>query len=251
MPLISVSGIVTRYVNYRESDRILSILTPDRGRVDAKSRGCLRTTSPLMPASQPFVFGRYELYGAKDKYTVNSCDIQETFYPLREDYARFAAGSAALQLAHDAAQENLPNEALFSLLYHTLSFLSYGNADPVDLMLCFLLRFLNVCGYRPSITACACCGRDVRQDAQLRFSVRAGGTVCAACGAGGGEAISVTALEAMRRMLFLEDSEMDRVRLTEPLRREIQPKLNEYLVFNMDFGAKAVFQLAQLQALPT
>ena len=58
--MVCVTGIVTRYVNYRESDRILSIFTIEQGRVDAKARGCRRPTSPLLPAAQPFVYGEFE-----------------------------------------------------------------------------------------------------------------------------------------------------------------------------------------------
>ena len=45
MPVICADGIVTRYVNYKESDRILSIFTIDRGRLDAKARGCRKPRS--------------------------------------------------------------------------------------------------------------------------------------------------------------------------------------------------------------
>jgi DNA repair protein RecO (recombination protein O) len=57
-----VDGIVTRYVNYRESDRILSIFTIDHGRIDAKARGCRKPQSPLVNVCQPFVFGQFEIF---------------------------------------------------------------------------------------------------------------------------------------------------------------------------------------------
>lgn len=238
MPLITVCGIVTRYVNYRESDRIISILTAEQGRVDAKSRGCQRTTSALLPASQSFAYGRYELFYSRDKYTVNQCELLESFYPLREDYLRFSTASAALQMAHEAAQENQPNEALFSLLYHTLSFFAYGDMNPCDLMCCFMIRYLSVCGYRPAITSCAQCGRDIRADALVRFSPQNGGAVCAGCG--GGREISKTALEALRRMLLLSDGEMNRVRLSADIRRELMDFLPAYLSCALDTGTRAL-----------
>ncbi|MDO4572110.1 MAG: DNA repair protein RecO [Clostridia bacterium] len=241
MPVISLCGIVTRYVNYRESDRIISILTAERGRVDAKARGCLRATSPLLPGVQPFAYGRYALYQGRDKFTVNQCETLESFYPIREDYRRFSAASAALQLAHEAAQENQRSDALFSLLYHSLSFLAYGAAEPMDLLCCYLIRYLNVCGYRPSITTCARCARDIRGDAVLRFSPAAGGVICAGCG--GGETISKTALEAMRRMLLLNDDEMDRVRLSAPIRQELLARLCDYLAASLEYGPRALMHL--------
>lgn len=248
MPVILSEGIVTRYTNYRENDRIISIFTVDRGRVDAKARGCRKSTSALLPACQPFVFGQFELFANKDKYTVNQCEIKETFFPLREDYARFAFGSAMLQLINSAVQENEPNEPLFSLLYHALSFLAYGNCASKDLFCCFLIRYLDKIGYRPAITTCSRCGRDLRGDARIQFSVQMGGATCSAC-AHGADAMSKTALEAMRRMLFLEDAEMSRVKLKEDLQREILSALTGYAAYALDYGARSLSVLsAELNA---
>jgi len=241
MPVILAEGIVTRYVNYRESDRILSIFTIERGRVDAKARGCRKPLSPLVNAAQPFVFGQFELFVGRERCTVNACEVRETFYPLREDYERFEIGSVMLRLAHEAALENEPNAPLFSLLYHALSFLAYGKAAPRDLLCCFLIRYLNAIGYRPAITTCAQCGRDLRADAIVRFSAR-GGAVCGAC-ARGEEPIGKTALEGMRRMLLLGDDEMDKVRLSDAVRGEIVRALSAYVCGSLDFGERALGML--------
>jgi len=243
MPVICADGIVTRYANYRESDRILSIFTIERGRIDVKARGCRKPQSPLVNVCQPFVFGQFEIFTGKERNTLNACEVKETFYPLREDYARFSVGSVALRLAHDAAMENEPNEPLFSLLYHMLSFLAYGKADPRDLLCCYLVRFLNATGYRPAITTCAQCGRDIRGDAVVRFLPR-GGAACAAC-APHGEAISKTALEGMRRMLVMMDAEMDRVKLSETVRKEIFRHLTNYTSSSLEFGSRALAALEE------
>lgn len=246
MPLICTEGIVTRYANYRESDRILSIFTIQHGRLDAKARGCRKPKSPLVNVCQPFVFGEFEIFTGKERATINACEVRETFYPIREDYERFSVGSAMLRLCHEASQENEPNAALFSLLYHSLSFLSYGASNPQDLFCCFLVRFLNVAGYRPSITTCAQCGRDIRSDAIVRFSPR-GGAVCAGC-VQHGEPIGKTALEGMRRMLVMEDDEMDRVKLSQSVREEILRALRAYTESSLEFGAKSLHLLQSLGA---
>ncbi|MEG1524254.1 MAG: DNA repair protein RecO [Clostridia bacterium] len=246
MPVILSDGIVTRYTNYRENDRIISIFTIDHGRIDAKARGCRKATSALLPVCQPFVFGQFELYSAKEKYTVNQCEIKETFFPIREDYGRFATASAALQLVHHAVQENQPNESLFTLLYHALSYLAYGSADSQDLFCCFLIRYLNAIGYRPAVTTCAHCGRDLRGDATIRFSAALGGAVCMGCATYADE-ISKTALEGLRRMLLLADNEMDRVRLTEPIRREITNALTAYTAYVLDYGKRSLEVLTDME----
>lgn len=233
MPIICVEGIVTRYTNYRENDRIISLFTIEHGRMDAKARGCRRPTSPLLTACQPFVFGQFELFVGKEKATVNACEVKETFYPLREDYERFSAASLALRLCQNAAMENQPNEKLFSLVYHTLSYLAYGKATAYDLLCCFLVRYLNAVGYRPAVTACTQCGRDLRGDAIIRFSPH-GGAICNACSQFD-PPIGKTALEGMRRMLLLQDDEMDRVTLSDAIRGEILRHLDRYFSDVLDY----------------
>lgn len=245
MGMLLCNGIVTRYANYSENDRILSILTAEHGRIDAKARGCRKPKSPLLPAAQLFVYGEFEIFEGREKATINKCSITQSFYPLREDIERFYLGDAMLRLANDAAQEREQCEALFFLLYYGLTFLTYGESAPEDLFLCFLARYLDVVGYCPSITACGRCGRDMHHDKHIFFSSRHGGAVCAACASGGKE-ISLLALECIRRMLVMDNQEMDRVRLTESLRQEIRTFLFSLVTDSLDYGARALSNIDKL-----
>ena len=220
MPTGCFEAIVTGYTDYRDNDRMLTLFCAERGRIDCKARNCRKPTAPLLACAQPFVFGEFELFSHSDRITVNGCEVRETFYPLREDVDRFMIASTVTRLVNSVIEHESPDRELFSLLYHTLSFLAYSEADPHDLLIAFSVHFLDHIGYRPSLTRCAVCRRDIRQDAVLYYSARLGGAVCAAC-PHEGKAISKLALEAMRRILLLPDGELLRVALKEPLRAEL------------------------------
>lgn len=220
MATVCLNGIVTAYTDYRDNDRILTLFTTERGRIDCKARNCRKPTAPLLVCSQPFVYGEFEVYFSKDRATVNGCDVRETFYPLREDIDRFFTASCVAELCNAAIEQESPNEPLFSLLYHTLSFLAYSGSHHGDLLAAFLVRYLERIGYRPSLTHCANCLRDVRGDELLFFSAESGGAVCTACSHGGFR-ISKLALEAMRRILNLADDEIVKVVLKQETRSEI------------------------------
>lgn len=230
MEQIKTKCIVTWYTDYRDNDRMLSLFSAEKGRLDAKARSCRKATSPLLPAAQPFVYGEFVLFSSREKLTVDQCEVLESFYPLREDVERFAAASLACALCRGAVQEGEGNEALFSLLYHTLSFLAYGKSSPKDMTSCFLIRFLSLIGYRPAITHCALCGRDMRGDKVLHFDLEKGGALCHAC-AFTSKAVDPVLLEAMRRMLLLEEEQMDRVKFKETLGRQVLSLLLEYTLF--------------------
>ena len=224
---LTLRGMVIRTVDYRDNDRILTLFTAEQGRVDAKARNCRKPTSPLLACTQPFAYGEYQLFYHKNKYIVDQGEVLESFYPLREDVGRFAAASLCAAMCLEGVQAEEASREIFSLLYHTLSFLTYGENDPGDLAACFLIRFLSLAGFRPAITRCAVCGRDLREDPVIRFLPDRGGAVCAACSPVG-RRIGKTALEAMRRMLLLDDDQLGRVKLKEELRSEILSHLLPY-----------------------
>ena len=128
--------------------------------------------------------------------------------------------SVCTQLCNSVIEHESPDGQLFSLLYHVLSFLAYTDSEPKDLLIAFLLHYLDHAGYRPSLTHCAICRRDIRGDAVLFYSAEAGGAVCAGC-PHSGKTVSKLALEAMRRILLLQDEELSRVVLKDELRAEL------------------------------
>jgi len=243
MGVKTVTAIVTRTAEYKDNDKILTLFTQELGRIDAKAAGCRRQKSPLLPAAQPFVFGEFELFYYKGRYSVNQCDIKETFYPLREDAVRFCAGSSMLALTQYAVQEQEPNITLFSLLYYALSYLTYGEIDPADILICYVLRYLNAIGYCPSIVSCAVCHQDVRTHPDVRFLPRDGGVVCASCRPQA-RRVNRLSLEAMRRMLLMEDADMIKVKLPEKTRWEIWKllQLNCYAALGAECKALGVME---------
>ena len=242
-------GMVIRTVDYRDNDRILTLFTAESGRVDAKARNCRKATSPLLGCTQPFTYGEYQLFYHKNKYIIDQGEVLESFYPLREDVEKYAAASLCASLCLEGIQAEERNEDIFSLLYHTLSFLTYGDSDPGDLTAAFLIRFLALSGFRPAITQCAACGRDLREDPVIRFLPDKGGAVCAACSPVGRK-IGRTALEAMRRMLLLDDDQLFRVKLKEPLRAELLSHLVPYAKLYLPGTEKAADLFSSLHMPP-
>ena len=242
-------GMVIRTVDYRDNDRILTLFTAESGRVDAKARNCRKATSPLLGCTQPFTYGEYQLFYHKNKYIIDQGEVLESFYPLREDVEKYAAASLCASLCLEGIQAEESSEAIFSLLYHTLSYLTYGDSDPGDLTAAFLIRFLALSGFRPAITQCAVCGRDLREDPAIRFLPDKGGAVCAACSPVGRK-IGRTALEAMRRMLLLDDDQLFRVKLKAPLRAEVLSHLIPYAKLYLPGVEKAADLFSSLHMPP-
>lgn len=182
MPSITTRGVVLRFANYRDHDRMLSILSPDCGRMEVLSRGCRRPKSALMPASELFVHGEFVLYQSNDRHTLTSCALEDTFYPLRLDPYRLTCASYMTALCHAAAQPDEPAAELYALLLKGLYLLAYvEDTDALGLTAAFLLLFADAIGYRPRLGRCAHCRTPLDTSSGGRLDIAAGGLCCPAC----------------------------------------------------------------------
>lgn len=189
MGQIVTNAIVVRRADYRDNDRMITLFSPTLGRVDALCRGCRRQKSPLMAASELFCSGEYVLYQGRERTSVVSCSVSDTFYPLRADFERLAHGMYALELCAAAVQPAQENERLFLLLLRSLAHLCYGETPPRRVTAVFLMGMTSLLGFRPQVGRCARCGRPIAAEGEdgapiAAFSGEAGGMLCAACGAG-------------------------------------------------------------------
>ena len=181
MPSVTTQGIVLRHADYREHDRMLTLLSPAMGRVEALCRGCKRPQSPLLAASEWFAWGEYVLYTGKGHATVQSCHVTESFFPLRNDYERLKYATYLLSVTEAAVQPGERAVELFTLLARSLTRLAYTERDPAAVTAAFLLHFSAVSGYRPRLSHCVRCGRRL-QDAEIRWmDIENGGLLCDAC----------------------------------------------------------------------
>ena len=245
MSVITLSGIVTRYANYKDNDRMLTILT-EQGSIGAAARGCRRPNSPLLPASELFVYGEFVLFEKQGKYSVNACDVKESFYALRQDMDRFYGAAHMLEVANGLAEEGTNCSELLKLLYFALTYTAYADNNPVDMAVVFTAKSLAEMGYTPSITSCASCGDDLRRLPRMGFSPAAGGAVCGGCMAPDCLEISPLSLEALRRILALDASDMRKVVLPPAVREELGRAMLDYAEHVLERRLRSLYQLMNL-----
>ena len=172
-------AIVLRSAQYGENDRMLSLLTPEHGRLDAIARGSRRPKSPLMGAAEPFCAGEYTLYGRGDKLSVQQCRVIENFYHLRFDVDRLIAATYCVSLCAAAAQPEEECRQVFHLLLTTLAYLEHSDLPLPLCVSAFEMRLMPLLGYMPCVDRCVICGAGF--DEAGRFDARLGGAVCPNC----------------------------------------------------------------------
>ncbi len=176
-------AVVLARSDWRENDRILTLVGPETGRADALCRGCRKPNSPLMGAAELFTLGEYVLFSGKGKELVHTCAVIESFYPLRLEYDRLAYAALVAGAALKVSQPEEPNPHLFILLVRSLKRLAYSSMPPGASVCAFLLHLSAITGFKPRLNHCVRCGREILQEGGYLLAEE-GGICCASCGKG-------------------------------------------------------------------
>ncbi len=179
MAQLIIPGLVLRRADYSDYDRMVTLFSPDRGRVDAIARGCRRPKSPLVNAVEPFTSGEFQLYERRGRYSIEQCQISENYYALRTDYDRLVHGAYWLRLLDAAVLPETPARGLFIMTLRALAHLNWGELPPAMVTMAFEMHFMALNGLQPRMDACVRCGRKIDGDA--RFDPDLGGAVCLTC----------------------------------------------------------------------
>ena len=117
---IIVTGIVLKQTPIGEYDRRICLLTKEKGKISAFTRGARKPGSRFAAATNPFSFGRFKLFAGRDSYTVAEADIQNYFEELMTDYVGAYYGMYFAEVADYYTRENNDEREMLKLLYQSL-----------------------------------------------------------------------------------------------------------------------------------
>lgn len=178
MAVVSMTGIVVKEVKVGDYDKILTVLSPERGKVRLSAKGVRSLKNKNSAGCNILAYSSFELKEGKEIASLLQCDLKESFYHLREDVYRLGVGCYMGEAAAYAAREGEPCPEICSLLLNSLFFLQKETVSPDALKAIFELRLLKEEGLAPEAGACVFCGntRDLNW-----FDPLGGSAVCEGC----------------------------------------------------------------------
>ena len=179
MGYIRTNGIVIREVNTGEADKIITILSRSQGKISAFTKSARRTKSSLAAGSQFLCYSDFVLFKGKELYSVNTSDIIESFYEIRNDIVKLTYCAHMVDLLNDVMQEEQPTTKVLQLFLNTLHMLNKTDKSPELLVRVFEVRFLTILGYAPQVSSCISCGCE--EMTELFFSFKECGILCNDC----------------------------------------------------------------------
>ena len=240
-------AIIIKRIKLGESDRILTLYTPDYGKVKAVAKGTRRPKSKLGGHVELLTYSLLLLARGKNLDIITQAQTIDSFLPLKDDLQRMACGIYVLELVDAFTAEHIENRNLLNLLLNTLHQLCQTNKNETVLRY-FELHLLEYTGYRPQLQRCANCDSPLKPQTNY-FSSSEGGVICNVCSYEEPVArpLSLNALKVLRLWQNCDYEVASKVNINPELSLELEQVMREYIRYLLERQVKSVAWLDKLK----
>lgn len=176
MKIISTDGIVVSSIPFKESSRIINILTKDMGIVGCIVKGCKSLKSKLRLPSEKFAYGTFHFYYKENGLsTLIEADIKNYFINIKSDIVKISYMSYLCELATNVYKESNNNE-VYDILISALLKIE-DNFDPKIITNIVEIQYLSYIGISLCLDSCVNCG----STKVVTLSTSRGGYLCSNC----------------------------------------------------------------------
>jgi DNA repair protein RecO (recombination protein O) len=174
-------GVVLRTMRLGEADRIITLATPEHGKVRAVAKGIRKPKSKLAGRLEPITHVSILCWKGRELDIIQQVEVIDHFRAIREDLDRMPQAFTMLESIEQLSVEGREMEEEFRLLVRALGTLAAGGG--AVMLGAFLWKLLALEGVSPVVEQCASCGADVPL---VAFDEAVGGFLCRSCRSGVG-----------------------------------------------------------------
>lgn len=139
-------GIVLASSVYKEADKIITLLTAEKGIMQAVVKGALKPKAKQAYLAQPFCFAQFEYVQKGGFATITGATEVQLFPELMQDLQVYVYGSMALEVAKIVGLENVPQPELFVQLVTAIAKLAKQENVTIT-MVTYFRHVLEISGY--------------------------------------------------------------------------------------------------------
>ena len=233
-------GLVLKETRYKESDRILTILTPGLGVISASAQSSLRLKSKLFSACGLFCYSEFTLVPGRNMYTVREAAVKNVFHGISSSIEGMSLAMYLAEMAAALTPTGQEAERELRLLLNCLYMLSERSYPCRQLKAIYELRALTLAGYMPDVLACAGCGKYEGGDFYL--DPVEGRLLCADCAEKARHITNLDngALYALRHICLAEDKKLFGFKISPESLKELSRTSEQYTLAHLEHGLKSL-----------
>jgi DNA repair protein RecO (recombination protein O) len=243
--LYRIEGIVMHRSDVGEADRLLTVLSRERGKLRVNAKGARKVGSRKGGHVELFV--RSKMLIAKGRTgidIVSQAEMIDAYRGLREDLTRSTYAHYAVELIDAFAEEGSEQPELFDLLAEALKWIETTNNLPLTARY-FEVKLLTMAGFQPQVFNCADGGEPLQEIALDEFygwHPPSGGAVCPQHAQDRADAsrLSLAALKVLRHAIRSDYATFTALNLRDAVQYEVEQVMLRYIQFVLERKVKSV-----------
>ena len=250
--LYRTEAIILRRADLGEADRLLTIFTPERGKLRVVAKGARKVGSRKGGHVELFTRSKMLIAKARELDIVSQAETVEAYRPLRQDLLRSTYAHYLAELLDRFTGEEEESSELYDLLADTLFHLCDA-PNPAPVARYYELHLLALAGYQPRLFDCVNCGKPLREveseSPPYGFDCSRGGVLCDQCAPHARDLLplSLAALKVLRHAARVEWSSFASLNLRRLVAREVEQTMQRYITYVLERNLKSVEFLRTLR----
>jgi DNA repair protein RecO (recombination protein O) len=251
-----IEAIVLKRTDLGEADRVLTLLTPTKGKFHAIAKGIRRPTSKKAGHLELLSHSQLQLAVGRNLDIITQAEVRENFLALRSDLWHMTCALYLAELVDRFIEEDTQHPEVYALMLEMLrgiaedviglqkrkeSDMELAGQEHVRtnlLLRYFEIHLLSLIGYEPAFRQCAHCASEL-QPLENGFTASLGGALCPQCSRLWTRPLSMNALKVLRLLRRSKWSETPRLRLDSSLQVELEVVMHDLLRFHLERDLKS------------
>lgn len=222
MEITRVKGIVLSEMPYKESSKLLNIVTKEYGVVGVIAKGAKSMKSKLRSVTTKLTYAEFQINYKEGKLSTLICaDVINPLYNIKNNLLKISYASYILELTNQVLKEN-NNGEIFNILLSTLLKLEEG-LDEGILSNIAELKYLSYLGISPNFDSCAICS----STKILTISSEKGGFICQNHHTNE-RIVNPKTLKIIRMLYYVDIDKITKLEVSNEVKEEINNFINEY-----------------------
>ena len=244
-------AIVLSRVDLGEADRVLTIITPELGKLKIIAKGVRRTTSRLGGSLEPFAELRIALARGRTFDVVTEVKVGHAWLRLRDRLESAATAWYLAEIADRSMEERHEAAPLYALLRRAYELLDAGMA-PGRVARWYEMHLADELGQRPEVDRCVECDRMLEATDTFRWVPPLGGVLCARCPGPPADRVglSLEALKLLKAYQRLDVEALAALRLSALVERETEAAMRDFTRLMLERDARSLAFLDEVRSAP-
>ena len=176
---VKTTGLVLKEMDIGESDKLINVLTEDRGIISVISPNAKRLRTKNSGSLQMFYYCDLTLFKGRNGYIVDEVEIKERFENLKYDIEKFSLAEYFCEVTLVLSPREGESRDFLRLILNCLYFLLKDKMNMYLIKSVLELRICCLAGYMPNLIGCTGC-KEYRCE-KLYFDITNSFLICSNC----------------------------------------------------------------------